>query len=483
LNNSTLCVRRAHLQFGVAALFLFFCICAYLLSQGEFVAVVSWLFVIIVFMPAFLASRLVKSTLLQMVIGIAFITQFISVPIFVITRDSYTPSGWTAVKDFSFTVPEFATIYSHLAFFLVVVVCCIAALIRMVKLPQLPASRCENRSAQKQSIKRNTNYYLLLLILVIFLIVPLNLWMFSSGISLTGIEPPRLPFRLSGILSYLTSYAVPLVLAILYSKTTRAYVPAIILMVYALLLGACHISKGVLMFTMLPVVYCAISDRKYVIFSLSAIFSLASIQLVSLLRNVVYVVVGGKSGSDTANGLMLTLNRLINDSIEYVSVADIFSLIVNRIESAQDIVLASKFNADAIGGIGPAFLGFNCSALNNFDIDAYHIEFKGISLPEGFGFGAGGMLAKSLLFTQSQPLYIVIFAMNVAAYIYLGEWIARSISRKYSNRAYYPIVGGLYILFLYTNPGSPVFIGMMFFMIIVAMPFFPVRWPKLSVKV
>ncbi|MHB1620729.1 MAG: hypothetical protein ACYCTY_12235 [Sulfuricella sp.] len=477
MNNSFLSVRRSHLQFGVAALVLIIGISLYLLLIGEFVAVAAGLFVMVALLPVYLASKFVKSTLLHMLIGIAVVTQIISVPLFVIGRDTYTTTGWTAVKDFSFTVSEFVSIYSLLAFFLVVVVCSVAFFIKIFKFSQLPSGQGVDNSPLKPTTKPNTRYYLILLIVALLLIVPLNLWMFSNGISLAGVDPPRLPFRLSGILHYLTSLVVPLVLAVLYAKTSRAYVPAIILMAYAFLLGASQVSKGALLLVMLPILYCAIVDKKYVLLSISSIFTLVAVQLVILLRNVVYVVTAGKSGADSVSGLMMALDRVLNAGFENFSIANTFALIVDRVDGAQQIVLASKFNAEAIGGVISAFQWFNYNPWNVFDADTYHLELIGITLPQGFVAGGGGLLSKSLLVTQSQPLYIAIFALNVAAFILLGEWIARSISVKYANLSYYYLVGGLYVVFFYVDSGSMVFFGVLTFLIfIVLMPRFSKRW-------
>ncbi len=469
-------MKRSHLQLAIAALFLLFGFSFYLFWLGEYVAVVAALFVIAVFLPVFFVATLVKSALLQILIGIACITQIISVPLFVISRDKYTTIGWNAVKDFSFTVYEFIPIYSSLAFFLVAVVCCVGLLIKIFGLPQLPSIQGGTYSAPKLTKKRNTNYYLFVLIAVLFALTPLNLWMFSNGISLTGVEPPRLPFRLSGILHYLTTFVTPLVLAVLYAKTSRAYTPAIILMAYAFLLGASHISKSALLLVMLPVFYCAISDRKYVLLGISAFFTLTALQIINLLRGVVYVVVAGKSGADTVGGLTMALDRLFEAGLEDFSIANTFAMLVGRIEGAQDMVLASKFNVDAIGGVVSAFQWFNFNPWNVFDADTYHLEWIGISLPEGFVAGGGGLLSKALLVTQSQPLYLALFALNIAAFILLGEWFARSISVKYAIPAYYYIIGWLYIVFFYIGSGSMVFFGVLTFLMLIVVT------PKFSIK-
>lgn len=475
-------VGKTSLQFGLAGLFLLFCLCSYLFFVGESVAVAALLFVIVCFLPIFFLSRQVKSPLLQLVVGIALVTQLISVPLFVINRDNYAAIGWNAVKDFTFTFPEFAGIYALLAFFLLVLVSCVAFLIGVFKLPELIARRNAEIPKRPSAKTGRFGYFLMLLIIAIIVNIPLDLWMFSNGIGLVGIEPPALPFRLSGILYYLTHFIVPVSLGMLYAKTSRGFTPGILLAGYALMLGAAHISKSSVLLMMLPVLYFSMLDRKYVLLGVSALLTLTAIQVVTLLRGVVYIIDAGKSGADSASGLVDSLTKLTEVGVEEISLVDTFSLLVSRVEGAQDIVLSSKFNLDAVGGIGQSFQRFFYDQWIVIDPDIYHTELIGMTLPEGFAAGGGGLLSKSLLMTNSNPIYIAIFALIVAAFIVIGEWLARTISVKYATPAFYYMAGGLYILFYYTGSGTTVFWGLLMLqLLIVLMPKFnPVAWRRRS---
>lgn len=467
---------RSQLQLGMAVFMCLFGVGFYMALAGEYSAVVAGLFVLLAFFPIYLVSSLIKSFVLQLLVGIALVTQMISVPLFVINRDTYSAIGWSAVKDFQFTIAEFFPIYTELAFFLVVVIFCVAPFIKLLKFPELHLGHNVHSSASRPAATAKRGGYLILLILAIILIAPLNLWMFSNGISLVGVDPPRLPFRLSGILHYVSTLVVPVVLTAIYSRTSRSYAPAGWLMLYAFILGATQVSKGALLLVMLTIFYCAVVDKKYLLLSVSTIFTLVAVQLIVLLRNVVYVVTGEKSGADSGGGLMMALDRMLDEGFDGFSIADTFTLIVDRIEGAQSIILASKFNVEAIGGVAAAFKWFNFNSWNVFDADAYHLEYIGVTLPEGFVAGGGGLLSKALLVTQSDPLYLVAFAINVATYVLMGEWIARSIFLKYAVPAYYYIVGGVYVLFFYVGSGSSVFFAVLFFFIFIAL------MPKMSVR-
>ncbi len=461
----------------VLSFLLFVGVIIYLLLIDEDVAVVSGLLVAVAFLPIFLTSRFVNSIVLQMVVGLAVFTQIIHVPMFVIRKDSYSVYGWNGIKDFLFSVPEFAQIYSLLAFFLVVVVCYVAICMKFFRFPHLPLTQSAESITPKPSTKRSKRNYLILSIVLILLISNLNLWMFSRGISLTGINSPPLPFKLVGILHYLTVFIVPLVLAELYSKTTRSYVPAIILMSYALLLGATQVSKSALLIVMMPILYCAIKDRKYVLFCISSVFTLIAVQIVTLLRGVVFYVESNTGSAELGGGLIAAAGRLLDVGEENFSLFDTFEMLVNRIGGAQSIVLSFKFNVDAVGGVFNSFKWFYYDQWNVMDADSYHIEYMGMALPDGFVNIASGLLAKSLWMTHAQPLYIAIFAINVAVFILLGEWLARAISRKYMAREYYFVIGIIYALFFYTGSGSIVLLGLLAVLMILAlMPRFSKKW-------
>ena len=90
--------------------------------------------------------------------------------------------------------------------------------------------------------------------------------MFQNGISIVGVEPPRLPFKLSGILHYFTKYVVPLTLGYLYYRSPRNLPTALLLLGYGLLLGLTSVSRSALVLVLLPVLGLAWIDRRKWIF-------------------------------------------------------------------------------------------------------------------------------------------------------------------------------------------------------------------------
>jgi len=100
LISKSLTISRANLKLGVCALIFAIGTSFYLFLIGEDAAAVSGLFVMAVLTPIFLLSRMVKSIVLQIIVGISVFTQVIHVPMFIIRKDTYTEYGWNGVKDF-----------------------------------------------------------------------------------------------------------------------------------------------------------------------------------------------------------------------------------------------------------------------------------------------------------------------------------------------------------------------------------------------
>lgn len=450
------------------AIISIFVIGLYLLAIGEFVAVEATLIVTAFFFPIYLASRFINSSLLQMVVGFSLLSQIINVPIFFVNRDSYTTAGWSSVKGFAFTIDEFISVYLLLAYYLTVLVIFMGFFVAALKLPPLPVPHQTNHTNYVHSRIKKTGKYLSILIVCILLLVPLHMWMFNAGIAMTGVNPPSLPFRLAGILFYATHLVVPLLLALIYSKTSRNYLPAVVMMVYALILGSSQVSKGAVIVVMLPVFYCAIRDKRYVLFILSSGFSLVAVQIVVLLRNVVYLSIE-LSGANSTGGLILALAELLTTGFDSFSLGEMFAMLANRTEGVQGIVLAYQFNVDQVGGVLKSFKWLISDQWDSVDVDAYHMELIGVTLPEGNMMVVVGLLAKSLLMTKSQPVGIAFFALCVAAFLLLGEWMTRTIANKYANRDLYFIASGVYCLFFYIGSGSIVFLAILSFLLLIAM--------------
>lgn len=465
-------LRRTYFYGSLLSLPLF-TINFYLLNAGETNAVAIWWAVVGLLLPAMVLSLLLRSLVLRLFVGVFLFTQFIGVPWFVVNRERYTYSGWTAVKNFSFTFFEFIKIYTPLAVFLLFVVLFFALFSKFVRMPNIAVIEAAKRRVRSIIYpgyrKSLVNSYFVAMVVVIALLIPLNLWMFQNGISLVGITPPSLPFRLSGILHYFTKYVAPLLLFYIYLRTSRTFLPAAILSFYALVLGASQISRFTTVVMLAPVLFCAFRDQNRKLFFIALIWGLLCFQLVTLMRNVVYDV-------DLSSGLVARFLELF-----YAVQWDDFSLwyilfdICGRIESPQGIVLAHQFNPDAMGGLFVMWAHFFYQGSVPFDHEDYHLEWIEAVLPPEFVSG-GGFLSYVLIMTQSQLHLIGLLAAVVASYLLFGEWIARRIAKKYRSEILYTFLSGLYMVSFIIGVGTVVFWSVVLFLLIFLF------WPKVYNK-
>ena len=287
-----------------------------LASFSEYDAMYAWWLVIALFLPALLWAVKSRFIALITIVSIAFLTQSLTLPIFYLRRDEFS---WGHVKPFGFTALESLPILIKLAVFIYALIILFKLLFRVSlvggssrnlinkkliknELFISPASVSNNgniyRIEEFGGRRNGSGIYSLLIVLIIIAMAPINIWMFSQGISIVGVEPPNLPYHLSGILHYFTKFIVPLTLAYLYFKVKRGWFLEILIMLYACVLGVSSVSRSSLMFIILPVLYLALVDRRLLLLAVSGFGATIGFSIVSLTRNYVYIVSDGVSGGD-----------------------------------------------------------------------------------------------------------------------------------------------------------------------------------------
>jgi hypothetical protein len=399
--------------------------------------------------PSVMLLRFTRSLALKLFVCTLVLTQIAGIPIFVLDREDYGDAGWNAVKNFRFTAPEFIEIYMVVGLFLALTAIFCGLYELLWGLPRRPAATGLPLASKP---RRNT----LAIAALIAIVLPLNLWMFRNGIGLVGIEPPQLPFRLSGILVYLTRYLVPLVLFILYARSSRKLVPTCLILVYGVLLGASQVSRSTAVIALFSVLFCALVERRWWLFGLSVVWAMCATVAVSFLRTVVFFVTGGVSAADVELGLWDRMQALSEAEVPLNVLFGSIVSIIGRVESPQSVVLGYQFDADRAGGMIPMWLRFVWRGLSPQDIDAYHQESIGMMLPEGF-VSTGGFLSNMLEITSGNVLLILVFAGLVGFYVYVGERLARAVGRKYSMRAASDCATLLFIGLLLVGVGTSVF--------------------------
>lgn len=459
--------------------------------SGELEAMLAWWMVIALLLPPLLWVLKTRYVALKTICLLAFTTQFVTLPFFYINRDDF---AWGHVKPFDFTAVEAWPMLSKVMIFLVCLIIFFKLLYRLRLIGgsgnprsgrlHLPSSQSKLKSffadnAQYLKPSRQTWLYTSLIILVITILVPLNLWMFSQGISIVGVEPPNLPYRLSGILHYLTKYIIPLLLGYLYWKTKRGLFPMTLMLGYACVLGLSSVSRSSLIFVMLPVLAFAWLDRRNWLLAVGGLGTVAGFGVVSLARNFVYIISAGKTGAVTDVGILPVITGILTDPDSPFREADfllrIFVRICGRIEGFENLVMSQFYDPNS--DVGP--LGFLLRMIWRpfapIDQDIHHIQWQGNVLPEGFVNG-GALLSNAVILGNANLLWIIASALVAAGTLVLLEKSAHRVIARYGfpDLLGSALVGFLSIIFFIETGGSSVFV-LPFLLLIVASWLPPLR--------
>ncbi len=413
---------------------------------GEFDAMLAWWMAIALLLPPLLWAFKTRYVALITICSIAFATQFITLPFFYLDREEF---AWGHVKPFGFTALEAFPMLAKVSVFLLVLIIFFRLFYRIsfiggslcklaTSLPATSASTVLDRKHQKINIglspHRKSGLYLLLIILIIAALVPLNLWMFSQGIGIVGVEPPHLPYRLSGILHYFTKYITPLALTYFYFKTMRGWLPMLLLLSYAWVLGLTSLSRSSLMFVLLPVLYFAWLDRRRLILVVAGFGASIGYSFVSLARTFVYFVSAGKSGGKFDTGIGAICLSIISDPesriLEISSILRILGDIFGRIDGFSNLVMSQYYNSYKVIGPWGMVLDMFWQGLAPMDLDLHHIQWQGNVLPEGFVNG-GGLLSTAVILGNAGLWWITIGALVAAALLVVLEKSAIRLTNLY----------------------------------------------------
>ena len=441
----------------------------------ELDAMLAWWMALVLLLPPLLWALKTRYIALITICSLAFVTQFITLPNFYLVRDEF---AWGHVKPFGFTALEAFPMLAKVSVFLFALIIFFRLFYRIrfiggssrklaTSLSVTSASTILDRNHQQINIiskpHRKSGLYLFLLILVIAALAPLNLWMFSQGISIVGVAPPQLPYRLSGILHYFTKYIAPLALAYFYFRTKRGWLPMLLLLSYAWVLGLSSISRSSLIFVMLPVLYLAWLDRRQLMLAVASLGALIGFAFVSTSRDFVYTVSAGISGGNFDAGIGAIFFSIITDhEIKIFEIYSIFRTIVNvfgRIDGFDNLVMSQYYNLyEVIEPLGMV-LGMLWQGLAPIDLDLHHIQWQGNVLIEGF-FNGGGLLSNAVILGNAGLWWIVISASGVAALLATFEKSAIRLNNRYkAPRLFSTATTGFYSLsYFISGSGSPVFV-------------------------
>lgn len=393
------------------------------------------------------------------------ITQLITVPIFYLQSERYFFYDY---RPFGFQAPDVFPIFSILGLFLCLTACMVKFFESLfgppLKWGASPAMEVSEVHQDKAGYlrKTGTKHNLALIAFILCLVavtLPIKFWMFKMGIGITGAPPPELPFHLSGILTYSLNYFILILIGYLYIKTERkSFIFACILSIYAFLVGASSAAKGPTLLVTAPIIAFAWIDRRWSIFLIAIFTAGFGVTVSSASRNIVLISDGMTSGSFTDLGVMRTVMETLSEQEWTSETLLVFSAIAGRVEAFQNLLLASRFNPNAVGGSWNLLLKSINGRWADIDHDAIHMEFLGYTVAHGF-YNVAASLNSWLLMAVNRNLFMILpFAAYVSSTLVILEKTLTRVAYEYKLSS---LMAQAFLflstLWFYTGPGTSEF--------------------------
>lgn len=440
---------------------------------GEFDTMLAWWLSIVLLLPPLLWALKTPYVSLKTICGISFLTQFVTLPFFYLYSANF---AWGHVKPFHFTAWEAFPMLSKVSLFLIALILFFKWLYP-ISLFGGSSRKLTNSNSQITATKDRLNKYsdfdvrynrkpwlfTLLIILLIAVLTPLNFWSYSKGIGLTGVEPPKLPYRLSGILFYLTKYITPLFLGYLYLKTKRGWPLMMLFLVYAWILGFCSVSKGAVLIVMFPVLALALVDKRKRMLVVASLGTVIGVSFADSARAYVHIVTFGKTGADTSLSIFTLIADMFTDPNNKMWNFDFIPLLVNsilaRIEGFGNLVMAQYYDPDAVNGAWGFILRMIWRGLSTFDVDLHHIQWQGNILPIGF-YNGGSLLSTIVIVGNAGLWWVVISALVTTLILVILEKSTKRLFSIYKlpKNISYVIIAFFCVLYFTESGGSQIFV-------------------------
>ena len=445
--------------------------------SGEFEAMLAWWMAILILLPPLLWALKTRYLTLKIICFLAFITQIVTLPFFYFNREAFT-FVWGHVKPFGFTAVEALPMLSKVMLFLVCLIIFFKMLHRLhlfdrssnphsarFRLPSVQSKAMSFLAEKAHFFKpsRYSRFFGLLIVIIISVATPMNLWMFSQGISMVGVDPPNLPYRLSGILHYFAVFMVPLLLGILYWKSKQSFFLTMILFCYSWILGFTSISRFALIIVMLPIFTSAWLERRFLLLTFVGLGTVVGFAMVSSERRFVHIVTDGKAGADTGDGILTIITNILTEPDSPISdinfFLNTFVSIFDRIDGFGNLVMSNFYDPHAVLSPTGFLLRMIWRHFAPLDVDLHHIQWQGNILPIGF-YNGGALLSNTIIIGNASLIWIVASALVTAGILVLLEKSAYRIIGRYGLNDSFAsvIIGFLAIIFFIETGGSVTFV-------------------------
>ena len=450
----------------------------WLSDQGQLV-IAWWLMLSCLVVPLLWVQRS-RFLSVKVFVWVAFLTQSITMPVFYLLPETY---HFQSHRYFGYSGVEALQVYSRLGLFLITFLLVARFFERFIKHPffvqgfdsernQNPTPRKKPRLSSSKSL-----FSAMLILVIILLMIPLNTWMFKTEIGITGVEPPKLPYSLSGILMYLARWLVPGILAVLYIRTRqRSVLLVFILGSYGMYLGVSTASRAAALSLVFVPIILAYLNRRWLIFTVASLMGLISIGLTTASRQIVYTASHGLTEANTALGVLGTMFDAAK-LLEWSSILLVLPKVFARMSSFEGLFLSSQVDPTSLGGGIAVWLKTLHWKIVDLGHEAVHQEFLGYTPPVGFYNAAADIYAYALWGGNDILAFYVMFALSAALVLMLQEQAIGRISKKYPSIRFFG-TGLIFLLSIFYTVavGYPLFV-MLFMIILVAS-----RIPKIQLK-
>ena len=391
-------------------------------------ASLTFLVLLISYLVLIIFASKTKNNVLLTGISLSAIANVIGTPLFIMNKDNYSYDGWNAVKDFNFSVISFVEVYSYAVVSLILFIFFVFVLEYVF--PKKIKPQFSINKTDIFSIQLNKSVWTVILFFSLAFSLFLAIIMYIYKIAVIGIEHEYLPFKMVGILFYLRGYILPLLIFVIYRKSSQSNFIKISVTIIALISGALSASRGVTFFYLFPVLAGILLQEisfKRILFVIFLI--LFSYFFTSLTRDATYST-DSISIFDLPALIFSSKSEFKSDKGMIESLLNIISTISNRLYGAQDLVLAYQHTL-----INPwnSFINFTFTKPIVEDLagDLYGLVF----LP-GQGYGVGmGLVGVFVMIARSSfvLLILAIFYLSVLIVI-LNRVLTPIFKNKNTNK-------------------------------------------------
>ena len=344
---------------------------------------------------------------------------------FFLQRDNYQYSGFSAVKDFDFSAFRFIGYYVPVivAYYVILLVAATPILLNPARYRIVESgSGAFGRLASlipAEGSRRNRGLMRLLLVTLVALFASINWWMYDHGIGLTGINPPRLPFHLSGTLYYSARFVFPVILTYLFTRFRPSSADLYLVIAYACFASLTSVSRTVLVLLFLPIFVIGFVEKRYLFSTIAGLIVGIMYPVIEFARNVVYLI---QDGMSTRN-LEFSLPAVILNSASEYRFGGFMAgplALVARVGGGQDVALAAQY-FNELEGPFRAFLRLYVFDFWDMAREAQTRMFAWAPDTLGWATGDGGFFAHLLLVSSGSWVVLLLVAVYAGLMLALAN--------------------------------------------------------------